>query len=146
VLDGAYAEFVEGYDGGAEIASRRENVVMTRTFSKVYGLGGLRIGWGYGPKAIIEQLLDARGGLALLEHRVDAELLREVKDAVDLVGRHIEQRGDFADAVVVDPAVLVLDEFQRFDTGRATPLVQARFGFDRYSQCFVHHRSKSANT
>ncbi|MGI3169043.1 histidinol-phosphate transaminase [Pseudooceanicola sp. C21-150M6] len=56
VLDGAYAEYVEGYDGGAKLVERSENVVMTRTFSKIYGLGGLRIGWGYGPAAIIEVL------------------------------------------------------------------------------------------
>jgi len=56
VLDGAYAEFVEGYDGGAALVETRDNVVMTRTFSKLYGLGGLRIGWGYGPKAIIDVL------------------------------------------------------------------------------------------
>ena len=49
VLDGAYAEYVEGYDGGAALVEARDNVVMTRTFSKIYGLGGLRIGWGYGP-------------------------------------------------------------------------------------------------
>lgn len=61
VLDGAYAEFVEGFDGGAELATRRGNVVMTRTFSKIYGLGGLRIGWGYGPKAIIDVLNRIRG-------------------------------------------------------------------------------------
>ena len=46
VLDGAYAEYVEGYDGGAALVEARANVVMTRTFSKIYGLGGLRIGWG----------------------------------------------------------------------------------------------------
>ncbi|MHC0053721.1 histidinol-phosphate transaminase [Actibacterium sp. D379-3] len=56
VLDGAYAEFVEGYDGGAGLVESRENVVMTRTFSKIYGLGGLRVGWGYAPKPIIEVL------------------------------------------------------------------------------------------
>ncbi len=56
VLDAAYAEFVEGFDGGASIARGRENVVMTRTFSKIYGLGGLRVGWGYGPRAIIDVL------------------------------------------------------------------------------------------
>ena len=54
VLDGAYAEYVEGFDGGAALVEARENVVMTRTFSKIYGLGGLRIGWGYGPKPIID--------------------------------------------------------------------------------------------
>ena len=61
VLDGAYAEFVEDYDGGAALVERRDNVVMTRTFSKLYGLGGLRIGWGYGPKRIIDVLNRVRG-------------------------------------------------------------------------------------
>lgn len=61
VLDGAYAEFVDGYDGGLSIIEARENVVMTRTFSKIYGLGGLRVGWGYGPKAIIDVLNRIRG-------------------------------------------------------------------------------------
>jgi histidinol-phosphate aminotransferase len=61
VLDGAYAEYVEGYDGGAALVDARENVVMTRTFSKIYGLGGLRVGWGYGPKHIIDVLNRVRG-------------------------------------------------------------------------------------
>ncbi|KKL88002.1 hypothetical protein LCGC14_1929070 [marine sediment metagenome] len=61
VLDGAYAEYVEGYDGGAEMVDRRDNVVMTRTFSKLYGLGGLRIGWGYGPAHVIDVLNRVRG-------------------------------------------------------------------------------------
>lgn len=61
VLDGAYAEFVEGYDGGASIVDARSNVVMTRTFSKIYGLGGLRVGWGYAPQAIIDVLNRVRG-------------------------------------------------------------------------------------
>ncbi len=61
VLDGAYAEYVDGYDGGAALVDRNENIVMTRTFSKLYGLGGLRIGWGYGPAAIIDVLNRVRG-------------------------------------------------------------------------------------
>ncbi|MBZ0123573.1 MAG: histidinol-phosphate transaminase [Roseovarius sp.] len=56
VIDGAYAEYVEGYDGGAGLVETRENVVMTRTFSKLYGLGGMRVGWGYGPAHAIEVL------------------------------------------------------------------------------------------
>ncbi len=67
VLDGAYAEFVEGYDGGAALVEERDNVVMTRTFSKLYGLGGLRIGWGYGPKAIIDVLNRVRQPFNLSE-------------------------------------------------------------------------------
>ncbi|MRU15034.1 histidinol-phosphate transaminase [Roseovarius sp. A21] len=61
VLDGAYAEYVEGYDGGAGLVDSRENVVMTRTFSKLYGLGGLRVGWGYGPQHVVDVLNRMRG-------------------------------------------------------------------------------------
>jgi histidinol-phosphate aminotransferase len=53
VIDGAYTEYAAGYDGGAALARTRPNVLMTRTFSKIYGLGGLRIGWGYGPREMI---------------------------------------------------------------------------------------------
>lgn len=61
VLDGAYAEYVEEYDAGAALVEARQNVVMTRTFSKLYGLGGLRVGWGYGPREIIDVLNRVRG-------------------------------------------------------------------------------------
>ncbi|MGL5008259.1 MAG: histidinol-phosphate transaminase [Paracoccaceae bacterium] len=72
VLDGAYAEYVEGYDGGAALVSERSNVFMTRTFSKIYGLGGLRIGWGYGPKAIIDVLNRIRGPFNLSTTALEA--------------------------------------------------------------------------
>ena len=61
ILDGAYAEYVEGYDGGAQLVEMHENVVMTRTFSKVYGLGGLRIGWGYASPEVVDILARLRG-------------------------------------------------------------------------------------
>ncbi len=63
VLDGAYAEYVRapGYDAGAALARARDNVVMTRTFSKIHGLASLRIGWGYGPEHVIDALNRVRG-------------------------------------------------------------------------------------
>ena len=61
VLDGAYAEFATGYDGGVSVVDAHGNVVMTRTFSKLYGLGGLRVGWGYAPRPIIDVLSRIRG-------------------------------------------------------------------------------------
>ncbi len=56
VLDSAYAEYVTqpDYDAGIELVRKSANVVMTRTFSKIYGLAGLRIGWVYGPRAVID--------------------------------------------------------------------------------------------
>ncbi len=61
VLDGAYAEYAYGegradYDDGMTLAKSAANVVVTRTFSKVYGLAALRLGWAYGPQAIIDVL------------------------------------------------------------------------------------------
>lgn len=61
VLDGAYAEFVTGYDGGRALVEARNNVIMTRTFSKIYGLGGLRIGWGYAPQDVVDVITRIRG-------------------------------------------------------------------------------------
>lgn len=49
VIDAAYAEYVQrnDYDAGIALVAASENVVMTRTFSKIYALGGLRVGWAY---------------------------------------------------------------------------------------------------
>ena len=56
VIDAAYAEYVSrnDYESGVELAHQAENVVMTRTFSKIYGMGGLRLGWMYGPVAVVD--------------------------------------------------------------------------------------------
>jgi histidinol-phosphate aminotransferase len=56
VLDAAYAEYVErpDYDPGIRLVNATDNTVMTRTFSKIFGLGGMRIGWAYGPPAVID--------------------------------------------------------------------------------------------
>ena len=58
VIDAAYAEFVRrnDYAAGVELVAGAQNVVMTRTFSKVHGLGGARIGWIYAPAATIDAL------------------------------------------------------------------------------------------
>jgi histidinol-phosphate aminotransferase len=63
VIDAAYAEYVtrNDYAAGLELASIADNVVMTRTFSKIHGLAGLRIGWGYGSAHIVEALNRVRG-------------------------------------------------------------------------------------
>jgi len=56
VLDAAYAEYIDrpDYDPGVRIVDATDNTVMLRTFSKIFGLGGMRIGWAYGPPAVID--------------------------------------------------------------------------------------------
>ncbi|MFI0845133.1 histidinol-phosphate transaminase [Mesorhizobium sp. IMUNJ 23232] len=63
VVDAAYAEYVRrnDYESGIELVSAFENVVMTRTFSKIHGLGGARIGWAYCPAHIADALNRVRG-------------------------------------------------------------------------------------
>ncbi len=63
LIDAAYAEYVRknDYEAGIELAGASENVVMTRTFSKIHGLAALRIGWMYGPAAIIDAVNRTRG-------------------------------------------------------------------------------------
>ncbi len=59
VLDAAYAEFVgrNDYSAGLELVeSPSANTVVTRTFSKIYGLGGLRLGWAYCPEPVAQVL------------------------------------------------------------------------------------------
>ena len=63
VLDAAYAEFVSepDYDPGVALVEDTDNTVMTRTFSKLYAMGGLRLGWSYAPQAITDVLNRVRG-------------------------------------------------------------------------------------
>jgi histidinol-phosphate aminotransferase len=63
IVDAAYAEFVTAndYEPGIALVSEFENVVMTRTFSKIHGLAALRLGWAYGPLHVMEVLNRIRG-------------------------------------------------------------------------------------
>ncbi|HEX7726458.1 MAG TPA: histidinol-phosphate transaminase [Rhizomicrobium sp.] len=63
VIDAAYAEYVRknDYDTGVELVSQFHNVVMTRTFSKIYGLAGLRVGWAFCPPDVVDVLNRIRG-------------------------------------------------------------------------------------
>ena len=58
VVDDAYFEYMKNldYSSGLDLFKNKENVFILRTFSKIYGLSSLRIGWGYGAKKIIDAL------------------------------------------------------------------------------------------
>jgi histidinol-phosphate aminotransferase len=88
-IDAAYAEFVNrnDFEPGVSLVDRAENVVMLRTFSKIYALAGLRLGWSYCPPAIADVLNRIRGpfnvtapaqaaGIAAVE---DTEALRRAR-------------------------------------------------------------------
>lgn len=62
-IDGAYAEYMQqdDYTDGSELVSSTNNTVMLRTFSKIYGLPALRLGWAYAPESIIDIMNRIRG-------------------------------------------------------------------------------------
>jgi histidinol-phosphate aminotransferase len=103
VLDQAYAEYVmPGFDdGGLELAARHKNVLVTRTFSKAYGLAGDRIGWATGAAELIEVLNRIRGAFNL-GNAAQASALAAVEDQafVDMSRRHnTAERARFVDAI-----------------------------------------------
>ncbi len=90
VIDAAYAEYVRrnDYEAGIELVATSENVVMTRTFSKIHGLAALRLGWIYGPAHVVDAVNRIRGpfnvnaaairaGIAAIEDVAHQERSRE---------------------------------------------------------------------
>ncbi len=106
VLDAAYAEYVRrnDYESGIELVSNNENVVMTRTFSKIYGLAALRVGWMYGPDHIIDALNRVRGPF-----NVNAAALAAAKAAVE-------------DRIMIDQAIAHNDEWLNWTTEQLSAL------------------------
>jgi histidinol-phosphate aminotransferase len=90
VIDAAYAEYVRrnDYEAGIELVATSDNVVMTRTFSKIHGLAALRLGWMYGPSHVVDAVNRIRGpfnvnaaaiqaGIAAIEDAAHQERSRE---------------------------------------------------------------------
>ncbi|HUO03438.1 MAG TPA: histidinol-phosphate transaminase [Rhizomicrobium sp.] len=81
VIDAAYSEYVRknDYEAGIEMVSNYPNVVMTRTFSKIYGLAGMRIGWTYAPAAVCDVLNRIRGpfNVSMMQQHTGAAAVRD---------------------------------------------------------------------
>jgi histidinol-phosphate aminotransferase len=90
VLDAAYAEYVRrnDYESGIELVATSDNVVMTRTFSKIHGLAALRLGWMFGPAHVVAAINRVRGpfnvntpaiaaGIAAIEDQEHQERARQ---------------------------------------------------------------------
>jgi histidinol-phosphate aminotransferase len=93
VIDAAYAEYARrnDYEAGIELVATSENVVMLRTFSKIYGLAALRLGWLYGPAHVVDAVNRIRGpfnvnaaaqaaGIAAIQDTAHVEMSRAHND------------------------------------------------------------------
>ena len=61
VIDGAYAEYIENFDAGLSLVNNHNNLIILRTFSKIYGLAALRVGWSYSSSWITKIINQVRG-------------------------------------------------------------------------------------
>lgn len=95
-LDGAYGEYLraeDAYSDGRELVAD-SNTVVFHTFSKAYGLASLRIGWAYGPKAIIDTLYKVRSPFNLSQPALNAAIaaLRDATYLREHVARNHRER------------------------------------------------------
>ena len=103
VLDAAYAEFVRAndYEAGIELVATTENTVMTRTFSKIYGLASLRLGWAYCPLPVAEALHRIRGPFNVSGPAIAAGIaaLEDQAEVARVAEHNIVWRRHLADAI-----------------------------------------------
>jgi histidinol-phosphate aminotransferase len=103
VLDAAYAEYVRrnDYEAGIELVATSENVVMCRTFSKIYGLAALRLGWMYGPAHVVDAINRIRGPFNVNAAAIAAGIAA-IEDAahIDRARAHNEQWRDWLTAEI----------------------------------------------
>ena len=91
ILDAAYAEYVRrnDYEAGIELVATTDNVVMTRTFSKIHGLASLRLGWMYGPAHVVDAVNRIRGPFNVNGPAIAAGIAA-IRDAA-----HVENARDY---------------------------------------------------
>ena len=103
VLDAAYAEYVTrpDYDPGTALVDAGTNTVMTRTFSKIFGMGGARLGWAYAPAPIADILNRVRGPFNVNAPAMAAGIaaLAEPGWMEKSVAHNTEWRGKLTDAL-----------------------------------------------
>ncbi|MEZ5873451.1 MAG: histidinol-phosphate transaminase [Hyphomicrobiales bacterium] len=103
VLDAAYAEYVRAndYEAGIDLVATSQNAVMTRTFSKIYGLAALRLGWAYCPAPIADALNRIRGPFNVTGPSIAAGVaaLADQKHMQEAVEHNTLWRGGMAEAL-----------------------------------------------
>ncbi len=109
LLDAAYAEYVmrNDYEDGTKLVEANERVVMTRTFSKIHGLAGLRLGWAYAPAEVADVLNRMRGPFNVTAPALAAGLAA-IEDS-DYTARSREHNAQWLEWFRQETAALGLD-------------------------------------
>ncbi|MES2977344.1 MAG: histidinol-phosphate transaminase [Pseudomonadota bacterium] len=101
VLDSAYAEYVSmpDYELPVALVNEHQNVVMTRTFSKIFGMAGMRLGWLYAPLSMVDvlQRLSMTFPISSLAVVAGIAAVSDLRYMKDVYTHNLEQRSQFSD-------------------------------------------------
>ena len=104
VIDAAYAEYVvaEDYDCGQRLVDEYDNVCMLRSFSKIYGLAGARLGWMYGPREVIKaiRILQQPSSTSMVAQQAAIVAMREPERIVHICHQNQYLRNQFIDQCI----------------------------------------------
>ncbi len=128
VLDAAYAEYMtaDDYRAGVELVDEARNVVMTRTFSKIYALGGLRLGWCYGPPEVIDVINRVRGPFNVTTPAQQAAIAAmDDQPFVDKVRDHTARWRDWTTKALRNLGLTVPDSVGNFVLARFSSAAEA---------------------
>ncbi len=124
VLDGAYSEFITDcrYTDGTDLVNKYPNLIVTRTFSKIFALAGLRLGWGYSNSKIIELLEKIRGPFNVnsIAQEIGSLVLQEKKFFVKSV-KHNEKWRKILPDKINDMGLESYETFANFILIRVDP-------------------------
>jgi histidinol-phosphate aminotransferase len=117
VIDGAYAEYVgeADYEDGVSIVDAAPNTIMTRTFSKIYGLAALRVGWAYAAEEIIDVLHRVRGPFNLSTAAIEAAAAAmEDQEFMQTAKAHNDQWASWLTQQLQDLGIVVYPSYGNF--------------------------------
>ena len=137
VVDDAYAEYMKNkdYKSGLDLFKNKENVFVLRTFSKIFGLASLRVGWGYGSKKIIDALniIKPPFNVSHLAQLAATESLKDKK----FIERSIKHNLYFANKVKTE-----LEKYNIFSNSISANFLFLNFEKCKFSAKYFYERLK----
>jgi histidinol-phosphate aminotransferase len=137
VIDDAYAEYMQNsdYSSGLDLFKNKENVFILRTFSKIFGLASLRVGWGYGSKKIIDalNLIKAPFNVNGIAQLAAAESLKDKK----FINKSIKHNYFYAKKIKK-----FLENYRIFSNDVSANFLLLNFEKSKYSANFFYQKLK----
>jgi len=138
VLDDAYFEYMKNKDyiSSLELFKNKENVITLRTFSKIYGLASLRVGWGYGSKKIIK-------AMSLIKPPFNVNQLAQIAAIEALKDRNFISKSIKHNIILAKKIKLFLEKFNIFSNEVSANFLMLNFDKCKFSANYVLKALKS---